>query len=150
MKALSIRQPWASAILRLGKDIENRDWPTTRRGTIAIHATKPICFEDLQSDLYDCDRRSNGEVSDYGLTHWADEELPGWPKYRAAIIGIADLVDCVTQSNSRWFTGKYGFVLTNSRPLKSPIICPGTLGFWELPSEITQEITKIFPIGRMT
>jgi hypothetical protein len=24
--ALSIRQPWAEAVLRLGKDIENRDW----------------------------------------------------------------------------------------------------------------------------
>ena len=28
MKALSIRQPWAWAILHAGKDIENRDWRT--------------------------------------------------------------------------------------------------------------------------
>lgn len=28
MKALSIKQPWVYAIFRLGKDIENRDWPT--------------------------------------------------------------------------------------------------------------------------
>lgn len=35
MLALSIRQPWASLILKAGKDIENRDWPTRARAAIA-------------------------------------------------------------------------------------------------------------------
>ena len=34
MKALSIRQPWAWAIINAGKDIENRQWPTKFRGSI--------------------------------------------------------------------------------------------------------------------
>jgi hypothetical protein len=42
MRALSIRQPWAWAILHAGKDIENRDWkpgnPARRfRGSFLIH-----------------------------------------------------------------------------------------------------------------
>jgi hypothetical protein len=38
--ALSIRQPWAHAVLHLGKDVENRDWryPPTHRGTVIVHA----------------------------------------------------------------------------------------------------------------
>ena len=38
--ALSIRQPWAWAILHAGKDIENRSWSTSFRGPVCIHAAK--------------------------------------------------------------------------------------------------------------
>ena len=38
MIAISIRQPWASLILKCGKDIENRSWPTKFRGRILVHA----------------------------------------------------------------------------------------------------------------
>jgi hypothetical protein len=38
VKALTIRQPWAYAILRLGKDVENRSWRTHYRGPLLIHA----------------------------------------------------------------------------------------------------------------
>ncbi len=40
MKALSIKQPWAWAILNAGKDIENRNWKTNFRGKFYIHASK--------------------------------------------------------------------------------------------------------------
>ncbi len=37
-KAISVRQPWAEAIIRGGKNVENRSWMTKYRGLIAIHA----------------------------------------------------------------------------------------------------------------
>src|ERR1051326_1498970 len=40
VKALSVRQPWAWLIIYGGKDIENRDWPTSHRGPTLIHAGK--------------------------------------------------------------------------------------------------------------
>ena len=40
MKALSVRQPWAYAIIYALKDIENRGWPINYRGDILIHAAK--------------------------------------------------------------------------------------------------------------
>jgi len=40
MKALSVRQPWAWAIIYALKDIENRGWPINYRGDILIHAAK--------------------------------------------------------------------------------------------------------------
>lgn len=43
--ALSVRQPWAWAIIYAGKDIENRSWQAVnrglkQRGRVAIHAAK--------------------------------------------------------------------------------------------------------------
>ncbi len=39
MKTLSLRQPWAWAILHAGKRIENRGWNTHYRGDFLIHAS---------------------------------------------------------------------------------------------------------------
>lgn len=38
LRALTIRQPWAWAIIHGGKDIENRSWNTKHRGPLVIHA----------------------------------------------------------------------------------------------------------------
>ena len=38
MKAISIKQPWASLIAYGIKDIENRTWRTNYRGRVLIHA----------------------------------------------------------------------------------------------------------------
>ena len=40
MKALSVRQPWAWAIIHAGKDVENRTWGTRYHGPLLIHASK--------------------------------------------------------------------------------------------------------------
>src|SRR5690606_17578579 len=39
-RALSVRQPWAEAIIGHGKTIENRRWDTGWRGSLLIHAAK--------------------------------------------------------------------------------------------------------------
>lgn len=48
MKALSVCQPWAHAILALGKNVENRSWPTSYRGPLLIHASKTKAFYDRE------------------------------------------------------------------------------------------------------
>jgi len=40
MKALTISQPFASLIASGSKFVENRTWPTSYRGPLAIHAGK--------------------------------------------------------------------------------------------------------------
>jgi hypothetical protein len=45
------------------------------------------------------------------------------------------IVDCVTKSASKWFFGKFGFVIKDAKPLPfSP--CKGQLGFFtpEIPA----------------
>lgn len=47
------------------------------------------------------------------------------------IVGSIEIVDCVVKSNSRWFFGRYGFVLRN--PIMLPFMpVRGQLGFFEV------------------
>ena len=50
MKTLSIRQPWASLIVKGFKDVENRSWRTPIRGEIAIHASASKTEDDWDDD----------------------------------------------------------------------------------------------------
>lgn len=120
MKALSIRQPWTWACVEGFKPVENRSWRTDYRGPLALHAGKSFDEEGLASIL--------------ALFPTLRGRLPaGWQL--GGIVGVADLVDCVTQHPSRWFTGPYGLVLANPRPV--PFVpWRGVLGFFEVPDEL--------------
>jgi len=51
MKALSVRQPWAHAILHLGKRVENRDWRGCNyRGPVLLHASKTLVLRKFDED----------------------------------------------------------------------------------------------------
>lgn len=135
--ALTIKQPWASLIIGGGKDIENRSWPTTFRGSVLIHASKKRDNEELLS--YKALRESSEiQVRWNGATpKWGDVPCGG-------VIGVADIVDCVSESTSPWFVGEFGFVLSNPRPL--PFFeCRGALGFWrcEYPDALLWEANTI-------
>jgi hypothetical protein len=49
IKALSVRQPWAHAILHLGKDVENRSKPTRVRERILIQASLKMECPELDA-----------------------------------------------------------------------------------------------------
>lgn len=112
-QALSIKQPWAWAILHGGKDIENRDWKTSYRGKVLI-----------QSGL-NIDRPGIAFIE--GLLNI---KLPSESMSRGAILGEVEIVDCVSNSESPWFFGKYGFALSNPKAFE-PRPCKGSLGFFK-------------------
>lgn len=108
MKALSIHQPWAWLILHAGKDIENRSWKTDFRGWFLIHAAKGMTESEYKDGMYHWDAEIVYSGKEYGK-HPARESLE-----RGGIVGIAECVDCVTESDSLWFMGKYGFKIQNA------------------------------------
>ncbi|WP_088348939.1 MULTISPECIES: ASCH domain-containing protein [Rhodomicrobium] len=121
--ALSVRQPWAWAILHAGKDIENRDWHTNLRGPFLIHAAKGMSRVEYADFIVFYDNVIRPEAP----------ELPPCPPpdqlQFGGIVGEAKILDCVRRHPSPWFAGRYGFVLTEAcavpfRPLK------GSLGFF--------------------
>ena len=122
MIALSIRQPWAWMIVHGWKDIENRQWSTRFRGRFLVHASKGMTAEEYREALYVA-RSIRRDI----------EEMPSFTEIeRGGIIGSVELVDCVRQSESRWFYGPWGFVL--AAPTASPFLpCRGQLGFFEAP-----------------
>ena len=106
MKALSIQQPHADEVLFEGKDIENRKWELPRYMVgqrIYIHAGK------------------KPRAGYYG------------PKNRlGAILGEVTITGCVTESDSEWFEGPYGFVLKDPVAYDKPRPRRGRLGFFEV------------------
>jgi hypothetical protein len=108
MKAISIRQPWAWLIIEGYKPIENRNWPTNFRGDIQIHAAKG-CTQQEYDDAVAFVRSFNPAIA---------SRIPSLDKLeKGGIIGIVRITDCVSQSQSPWFVGKFGFVMTRPYPV---------------------------------
>lgn len=130
MKALSIRAPWWWAILH-GKNIENRDWHCNFRGVVLIHASKWWNAEEVRDDWEDVmfmARQSGVKISG-----------PSMEQMRALgghIVGSVEIVDCVTESASPWFVGKYGFVLRHPITYNNPMPFKGALGFFDVPDDL--------------
>jgi hypothetical protein len=112
MNALSVRQPWAWAIVAGRKPIENRTWQTDYRGPLLIHAGlrgDPDGFEFLES---------------HGVH--IPEDLP-----RGGIIGQVELIDITTDHPSMWAqSGCFNWVLAD--PIQTPFrFLRGRLGLFE-------------------
>ena len=122
--ALSIRQPWAWAIIHAGKNIENRTWATSFRGPVCIHAGKGMTKGEF-SEFVELARAMN-RSGNWPNNAWVPfpNELP-----RGGIVGVAEITGCVNRSGSPWFFGPWGFTLTNVRPVDF-IPCKGALGFF--------------------
>ena len=131
MKALSIKQPWVHAILREGKDLENRCWRRSFRGWLALHASA----QPRRGDVFP----SGHHVPDLHSLDYS------------AICGVARVVDIVTKSRSKWFwrpedgSVNYGWVLADVTALKAPIPCKGALGLWDVPPKVFREIQRQLP-----
>ena len=132
MKAITVRQPWAWAIINAGKDIENRSWNTHFRGRVAIHAAQGMTRDEYE----------RGYKFIKGIKPRA--KIPAYEDLeRGEIIGTVEIVDCVQDSSSPWFFGEYGFVLSRPRKLPEPIPCKGALSFWDVPQDIESLIKKV-------
>ena len=107
--ALSVRQPWAWAIVSGYKDVENRSWPTNYRGNLLIHAGQRLDRAGLERlDL---------------LGHAYPEDLTV-----GALVGTVEVVDCIPDSDSEWAEpGAWHWVLSRPTEFKSPIACLGRL-----------------------
>ena len=86
MKAITIRQPWASLIASGTKKYETRSWKTNYRGPIAIHAgkeTAPDIFNLIHGDTDFMARLIKNGITPRNL-----KDLP-----HGAIIATAELVN---------------------------------------------------------
>jgi hypothetical protein len=152
MKAITIKQPWASLIvesdeMNIGfgiKPIENRTWPCPKKyigKRVLIHAG---CRFD-----YKYTSRFTSEHY-YSLSHAMREQLKSENFQLGAIIGSVEIVDCVINHESVWaekthswnwlkgdFIPKdkrnvvYNWVLANPIKFDKPIPAKGKLSFWE-------------------
>ena len=133
MKAISVRQPWAWAIVQGLKPVENRSWNTHFRGQVAIHAS--LTF-DRDGYRWMCEHAEELQIA---LGKLVAEKM-GWPLLpqpgdfdRGGVVGFADVVDCVDELDSPWFCGPKGHVLENPIPCEL-IPMKGRLQYFEIGS----------------
>jgi hypothetical protein len=122
--ALSVRQPWAWAIVQGGKEIENRSLGAIRAGrmvpgTICLHAAS-----GMRRDEY---RYGQWRLARHGVICPRPDDL-----VRGAIIGTVEVTGIVTQSARAWFGGEAGLTLAKPQAI-DPIPARGALGYfaWE-------------------
>lgn len=153
MKAISLWQPWATAIALGSKTIETRHWETKYRGRLAIHAAKRCNLEELEHiAAQPCWR---------GALHPITNKLRGLmanPRtFRAelpfgALVATCTIVDCRPSESfpgfERWANpsgswtnadmgdfspGRFGWMLEDIEALPAPIPWRGGQGFFEVP-----------------
>lgn len=125
MKAITIKQPWASLIVSGLKDIENRTWKTNSRGRVLIHAGAKA-DNHWSASVPVCDKVDKylREISKGG-TDWSNYPF-------SSIIGSVEIVDCVQNHPSLWAeNGVWNWVLANPILFPEPIPAKGKLSFWE-------------------
>ncbi|MBD2472185.1 ASCH domain-containing protein [Nostoc sp. FACHB-145] len=127
MKALTVRQPWAWAIIYANKDIENRVWPTHYRGDLLIHAASKCTKKEYLQALEFC--------QSMGVS------LPELKMLRRGqIIGVVTVVGCLfSPTASGWgMPEQYHWKLANPRSI-TPIPYIGQLGLFDVPDELVSE-----------
>jgi len=171
VRAITVRQPWAWAIVHGGKDVENRtrNIAGAYRGPVAIHAGREIDF---------------GAADDFMLRRaWHLAGLPQRPVQDApglfeplfvesfdedaewlptgTVIGVVDLVDVHWPGITTWRNDvlvgmdcgcsawamplNHHLVLANPRPLAAPIPARGRLGLWTVPADLEAAIREQVP-----
>lgn len=144
MKALSVRNPWAWAILH-GKDVENREWSKDyvpriwlerelrTRGSVRVllHAGKG-CTKREYEDAVDFIETSSELV----VPPLA--ELP-----LGAIVGAVTITGWIDEHASPWFVGPGALTLKNAVALPEPVPCKGALGFFRVPPEVATEVRRL-------
>lgn len=136
VRVLSIRQPFAWAIIEGHKPLENRPWTRPHRGPVLIHASKTIRGADIE--------------------HLRDEfQLKPPPRNeidRGCIVGVVELVDVVTRKGAkrfgRWFKGPYGLIFRNPIALRNPVRLKSQLGLYRPTHALLARVNAQLPAAR--
>ncbi len=123
MKALTIKQPWASLIMGGYKRFEFRSWKTNYRGSLLIHAGKGVDKEAI-----------------IRLKKYLPDKLP-----QGKILGKVNIVDCIKcdeefknmclEENKdvyakSVFNEEYAWQIEGVEVFENPIEINGKLGLW--------------------
>jgi len=167
MRILTVRQPWAWAIVHGGKDVENRvrNIAGDYRGPVAIHAGLAV-FEEEGGAYPEVVRAVESEiqghrVDDAYLWEVADDLDPEDPRFvYGAILGVVELTgvhragpfpdECYrsfpwasvsSERCSQWAEdGAHHLELADPRALAEPIPYRGALGLRRLDDDTTARI----------
>lgn len=143
MLAISVRQPWAWAILHAGKTIENRSWAPTYRGLLLLHVSKNRRAKSDLRALIEALFAKSPEEGKRAMGKF--EKVP-----LGAVVGFCYLDEVLaireelSHDELRWAAPapSYYWRLSAPRALTRPIACNGRLGLWTPPAEAVASVIE--------
>jgi hypothetical protein len=130
MKAISLWQPWASAMALGLKQNETRSWPTAYRGELAIcSAKRPLDQDGLAT------ARENGislGALKFGFVLCVVEL---YEVLKTENCGPPLKIGQVEAELGDYTPGRFAWLTRNCRRLETPVPVIGHQGFWMLPPE---------------
>jgi hypothetical protein len=126
-QALTLCQPWAHAVVHLGKRVENRTWPGP--GPFP----RPVLIHAGKSRRFLCNHFPDGS----SVPH--DQLVFG------AVVGVVTLTGCVRVeevAGDPWAEGPWCWTLSEPRALAEPIPVAGALGLWCPPQAVLWEAKR--------
>lgn len=156
MKAITVMQPWAWAVMAGGKIVENRRQRWSYRGPLAIHAGKAWSQRGGSNLLVrEAFRAFDGGYSGPGLPEWlfaAAAQEGNLAGARGVLLGVVDLVDvhisdgcCAPWGEDATSSGApiCHLVLDRPRLLAQPVPCRGAQGLWSTPEDAGRELEAL-------
>ena len=139
MKAISLWQPWASAIANGVKTIETRHWRTDYLGPIAIHAAQKrsgemaAIFDGLMHDHMEI-LKAFVAAKESVYRHLPFGAIVATARIQAVgdIEFFANSVSPVEKALGNYSPGRFGWLLTDIKKLETPVPCIGHQGFFNV------------------
>ncbi|MFY9223230.1 MAG: 2-oxoglutarate dehydrogenase E1 [Blastocatellia bacterium] len=150
--ALSLHQPWATLMAVEAKRVETRSWSTKYRGLVAIHASKSLTRETKEL------------CGAYPFNQYviSPAHLP-----LQKIIAVGKLISCSKAESYKKYLentkskeaaslelafgdysyGRWAWEFKDVVQLEKPIEIAGSLGLWELPEDIEEQILGIYRVS---
>jgi proteasome lid subunit RPN8/RPN11 len=127
---------YAVLILYGIKRTENRSaWPEPREGRAAISCSKSFCKEEYGQFI--AWASANLPVEGF-------EKLPSWREVKdlpGKIVGVCDYKARERTGRETWDEGyQYWWDLSNVVRLHEPIPCRGSVGMWQIPTELAAKV----------
>jgi len=139
VKAITIKQPWATLISLGEKKFETRSWQTKYRGALAIHAGKSVDKEACQNPWI------KGVLKEHGITSYKDlptgvviatVELKDCYKVEAtlgyaSVLSKGKTIDGLEVAFGDYTEGRYAWELDSLQVFSEPVVAKGQLSLWE-------------------
>lgn len=143
MKAISLWEPWASAMALGLKHNETRSWPTSYLGDLAI-----------------CSAKRKMEFEEWRISEVISAHHPEWQPVYGCVLCVVELFQCVQsqaflsgmlplsdleQCLGNYTYGRWIWRTKNIRRLKTPMPIIGHQGLWNLPLEVVTQRNAMTP-----
>ena len=144
IKALTLHQPWATAVVSGAKKVETRSWRSLSRGLLAIHSSKR--FDPMSEPV---------------IPGMSEEDIgPYLP--RGEVLGLVEVVSCfpttaeevarlseVERSWGDYGPGRWGWNLKRLWRFERGIPARGRQGLWnwEVPFEFEDIVERFLSLG---